>query len=93
MAARHWTAEQVAKQAAKIRQWQPWARSTGARTPETGLHHRAMPIRADTMPCCVKCLCCCVGSGLDSKSYLDVSALITVRSFGSRLPPGHIFCH
>lgn len=37
MAARHWTAEQRAKQAAKIGQWQPWARSIGARTPETGL--------------------------------------------------------
>lgn len=34
MAARQWTPEQRAKQAAKIRQWQPWTRSTGARTPE-----------------------------------------------------------
>ena len=34
MAARHWTAEQRAQQAEKIRQWQPWIRSTGARTPE-----------------------------------------------------------
>lgn len=34
MAARHWTDEQRAHQAAKIRQWQPWKHSTGARTPE-----------------------------------------------------------
>lgn len=34
MAARQWTAEQRAKQSVKIRQWQPWTRSTGARTPE-----------------------------------------------------------
>lgn len=34
MAARRWTAEQRAQQAAKIHQWQPWTRSTGARTPE-----------------------------------------------------------
>ena len=34
MAARHWTAEQRAQQSAKIRQWQPWNKSTGARTPE-----------------------------------------------------------
>ncbi|MDP1720214.1 MAG: hypothetical protein Q8L08_04350 [Candidatus Nanopelagicaceae bacterium] len=33
MAARQWTAEQRAKQSEKIRQWQPWAKSTGARTP------------------------------------------------------------
>lgn len=32
MAARHWTPEQRAQQSAKIRQWQPWARSTGAQT-------------------------------------------------------------
>ena len=32
MAARHWTAEQRAQQSAKIRQWQPWDKSTGART-------------------------------------------------------------
>jgi hypothetical protein len=32
--ARHWTPEQRAQQSAKIRQWQPWTRSTGARTPE-----------------------------------------------------------
>ena len=34
MAARHWTPEQRAQQAAKITQWQPWTKSTGARTPE-----------------------------------------------------------
>lgn len=34
MAARHWTDEQRARQSATIRQWQPWAKSTGARTPE-----------------------------------------------------------
>ncbi len=34
MAARHWTAKQRAQQSVKIRQWRPWARSTGARTPE-----------------------------------------------------------
>jgi hypothetical protein len=34
MAARHWTPEQRAQQAAKISQWQPWTKSTGARTPE-----------------------------------------------------------
>ena len=34
MAAREWTPEQRAKQSAKIRQWQPWAKATGARTPD-----------------------------------------------------------
>lgn len=34
MAARQWTPEQRAQQSAKIKQWQPWARSTGARSPE-----------------------------------------------------------
>lgn len=34
MAARHWTAAQRAQQSEKIRLWQPWARSTGARTTE-----------------------------------------------------------
>ncbi|MEI6707733.1 MAG: hypothetical protein WCK96_11430 [Methylococcales bacterium] len=34
MAARRWTPEQRAQQAAKIRQWQPWNNSTGAKTPE-----------------------------------------------------------
>lgn len=34
MAARLWTAEQRALQSVKIRQWQPWARSTGPSTPE-----------------------------------------------------------
>jgi hypothetical protein len=34
MAARQWTLEQRAKQAAKIKQWQPWNNSTGAKTPE-----------------------------------------------------------
>lgn len=34
MAARYWTPEQRAQQSAKIRQWQPWNKSTGARTPE-----------------------------------------------------------
>jgi pantothenate synthetase len=32
--ARQWTTEQREKQAAMIRQWQPWQHSTGARTPE-----------------------------------------------------------
>ena len=31
---RHWTAEERAKQSVKIRQWQPWTHSTGARTTE-----------------------------------------------------------
>ena len=34
MAARRWTPEQRAQQVAKIRQWQPWNNSTGAKTPE-----------------------------------------------------------
>ena len=34
MAAREWTPEQRAQQSVKIRQWQPWASSTGARTAE-----------------------------------------------------------
>ena len=34
MAARPWTPEQRTQQALKIRQWQPWNKSTGARTPE-----------------------------------------------------------
>ena len=32
--ARAWTEEQKARQAALIRSWKPWTRSTGARTPE-----------------------------------------------------------
>jgi hypothetical protein len=32
--ARNWTPEQKAQQAEKIRQWKPWTKSTGARTPE-----------------------------------------------------------
>lgn len=32
--ARVWTDEQKARQAALIRSWKPWTRSTGARTPE-----------------------------------------------------------
>ena len=31
---RHWTAEERQRQAELIRQWQPWERSTGARTIE-----------------------------------------------------------
>ena len=34
MAARQWTIEQRQHQAEKIRQWQPWIQSTGARTQE-----------------------------------------------------------
>ena len=34
MAARQWTLEQRQEQAEKIRQWQPWTQSTGARTQE-----------------------------------------------------------
>ena len=34
MMARKWTAEQRAQQAEKIRQWQPWQHSTGAKTIE-----------------------------------------------------------
>ena len=34
MAARKWTPEQRAQQSLKIRQWQPWLHSTGARTVE-----------------------------------------------------------
>jgi len=34
MAARKWTDEQKAKQAALIHNWQPWNNSTGAKTPE-----------------------------------------------------------
>ena len=32
MAVRQWTLEQRQQQAKKIRQWQPWKHSTGART-------------------------------------------------------------
>lgn len=32
--ARKWTDEQKAQQAEKIRQWQPWTKSTGAKTIE-----------------------------------------------------------
>jgi hypothetical protein len=32
--ARIWTEEQKAIQAAKVRTWRPWEKSTGARTPE-----------------------------------------------------------
>ena len=31
---RHWTPEERLKQAALIRNWQPWKQSTGAKTPE-----------------------------------------------------------
>ncbi len=31
---RHWTPEERFKQAALIRNWQPWEHSTGAKTPE-----------------------------------------------------------
>jgi hypothetical protein len=34
LAARQWTEEQRARQATIIRLWQPWTKSTGARTPE-----------------------------------------------------------
>ena len=34
MAARKWTEEQRKQQSLKIRQWQPWKHSTGARTIE-----------------------------------------------------------
>ena len=34
MAARKWTLEQRQQQAEKIRQWQPWKHSAGARTPD-----------------------------------------------------------
>ena len=34
MAARQWTLEQRQQQAKKIRHWQPWKQSTGARTPQ-----------------------------------------------------------
>lgn len=34
MAARHWTPEQRTQQSKKIRQWQPWKKSTGAKTPK-----------------------------------------------------------
>ena len=34
MAARQWTAEQRKQQSLKIRQWQPWQQSTGAKTIE-----------------------------------------------------------
>ena len=34
MAARKWTPMQRARQAEKIHSWQPWTKSTGARTPE-----------------------------------------------------------
>ena len=30
--AKRWTAEARAKQAAKIKEWQPWTKSTGAKT-------------------------------------------------------------
>lgn len=31
---RHWTPEERLKQAGLIRNWQPWKRSSGAKTPE-----------------------------------------------------------
>lgn len=31
---RHWTTEERAKQSALIQNWKPWAKSTGAKTPE-----------------------------------------------------------
>ena len=34
MAARNWTPEQRRQQAERIKTWQPWAQSTGPRTPE-----------------------------------------------------------
>lgn len=34
MAARKWTEEQRKQQSLKIRQWQPWQHSTGAKTTE-----------------------------------------------------------
>lgn len=34
MAARKWTEEQRKQQSQKIRQWQPWKHSTGAKTTE-----------------------------------------------------------
>jgi hypothetical protein len=34
MGRKAWTAEQKAKQAAAIHNWQPWKKSTGAKTPE-----------------------------------------------------------
>ena len=34
MAARNWTFAQRKQQAEKIRQWQPWTCSTGAKTPQ-----------------------------------------------------------
>lgn len=34
MSARKWTPEQRQRQAEKIREWSPWARSTGPRSPE-----------------------------------------------------------
>lgn len=34
MPARRWTQEQRARQAELIHNWKPWAKSTGARTPE-----------------------------------------------------------
>ena len=34
MAARKWTAEQRKQQSLKIMQWQPWTKSTGAKTAE-----------------------------------------------------------
>ncbi|MGZ5053784.1 MAG: hypothetical protein ACXWAT_02435 [Methylobacter sp.] len=34
MAARKWTDDQKAKQAAAIHNWQPWKKSTGTKTPE-----------------------------------------------------------
>lgn len=33
MAARQWTPEQRARQSELIRQWQPWEKSTGVKTP------------------------------------------------------------
>jgi hypothetical protein len=32
--ARQWTSEQRARQSELIRQWKPWEKSTGAKTPE-----------------------------------------------------------
>lgn len=34
MAARQWTPEQRARQSEKIKQWQPWNKSTGGKSPK-----------------------------------------------------------
>jgi hypothetical protein len=50
-----WTLERRARQAELIRQWMPWAKSTGPRSPEGRQRVSAMPGRAATGRNCGSC--------------------------------------